>query len=524
MSDKKISIHLGFAADLAGADKAKGAVKGIGEAVGKLGSVFGGANALLGDFFRNLTKGSVWQMGASAIGFVYKKVVEHINAAKEAEKQAAKEAKEATDERLKAIADYSAAIDRLSQTRKATVNQNLKNLNDEIDATKELTRATLELEKAEARKRGDSSAVAEIEGRMDALDFQAARERLENEIASVRKNRLDERTTLVDREDTLRRQERVLRELDERQANWVASVRERAARKTRAVLAGGSQSIVGGNAMAFVPVSDEEKRELADAAEAELRKSDEFKAAAAQLENARKMAADFRDKVEASRRALADLDKQEGSLAKRREAVDVRERAKMAGDEADRIEKDADARAKAAEEARKAEVKAAQDAARERDRLDRELHQKRMADLREEIAAQQKAASPLRAVAAAAQGEFERAFGLYRDPKAAASAVAEEKSRAEDLDRLHRDASRYGGKWRIDELSRLMAAGDARGQADALASWRKSSRFTPEVEAMVRASAAERTKTTVEDELRKIEGNTANLAQKLDDLISMKGG
>ena len=99
MSDnRKIRIHLGFNADLAGADKAKGAIRGIGEAVGKLGSVFGGANALLGDFFRNLSKGSIWQMGASAIGFVYKKAVEWINAAKEAEKRAAKEAKEAADE------------------------------------------------------------------------------------------------------------------------------------------------------------------------------------------------------------------------------------------------------------------------------------------------------------------------------------------------------------------------------------------------------------------------------------------
>ena len=40
---------------------------------------------------------------------------------------------------------------------------------------------------------------------------------------------------------------------------------------------------------------------------------------------------------------------------------------------------------------------------------------------------------------------------------------------------------------------------------------------------MVRASAAENAKTTVEDELRKIETNTAGLASKLEELISMKG-
>jgi len=124
---------------------------------------------------------------------------------------------------------------------------------------------------------------------------------------------------------------------------------------------------------------------------------------------------------------------------------------------------------------------------------------------------------------AAAQSEFDRAFAAYRDPEKAAAQIGEERDYAADLKRLHRDASRYAGKWRIDELSRLMAAGDTQGMADTLEGWRKSSRFSPQVEAMVRASAAEQTKTTVEDELRKIETNTAGLSAKLEELISMKG-
>ena len=124
---------------------------------------------------------------------------------------------------------------------------------------------------------------------------------------------------------------------------------------------------------------------------------------------------------------------------------------------------------------------------------------------------------------AAAQSEFDRAFAAYRDPEKAAAQIGEERAYAADLKRLHKDASRYAGKWRIDELSRLMAAGDTQGMADTLEGWRKSSRFSPQVEAMVRASAAEQTKTTVEDELRKIETNTADLSAKLEELISMKG-
>ncbi len=298
MNSKKISIHIGADANLSGVDKAKRSLADLSAAAGKLGSVFGGASSLIGSFFSNILKGSVWQTGASAIGFVYKKVVEHINAAKEAEKQAAKEAKEAADERLKSIADYSAAVDRLAQTRKNTVNQNLKNLNDEIDATKDLTKATLELQRAEARKRGDSAAVRAIEGEMDALDFSAAREKLTNEIAAVGKRRDAERAEVAEREKGLADLTAVIGELTKRQTDLVRTARERATRNATEV-AGGSPSVVGG--LTYVPASEKTKQRLGDAAEAELRKTDEFRAVAAQIEDARKRAfALYRDPTRAA--------------------------------------------------------------------------------------------------------------------------------------------------------------------------------------------------------------------------------
>ena len=183
-------------------------------------------------------------------------------------------------------------------------------------------------------------------------------------------------------------------------------------------------------------------------------------------------------------------------------------------------------------------------------RLDVEAHERRMAQLKEEQEAEQRNAEVQRSIASAAQSEFDRAFAMYRDPSHASAEIGEEKDYRADLDRLHKDARRYGGKWRIDELSALMSRGDSQGISDTLAQWRKSKSFTPEVEAMVRASAAEQTKTTAEDELRKlndktsslasdiktltetisteksdlsaINGNTANLSNKLDELLSVK--
>lgn len=224
-------------------------------------------------------------------------------------------------------------------------------------------------------------------------------------------------------------------------------------------------------------------------------------------EEIRKKANDKRIKREreAAEREAAERKRIEESLAE----------AQRKKEEADKI---ASAK-KIAEEAKKAELKAA----KERERLEKEAHARRMENIRKEIEAANKVGDKLSDTVSAAQNEFDRAFAMYRDPAQAASVINEENAYQDDLNRLHRDASRYGGQWRIDELSRLMAAGDSQGVTNTLSSWRKTNRFTPEVEAMVRASAAEKTKTTAEDELRKIENNTADLARKLDELISMKG-
>lgn len=194
--------------------------------------------------------------------------------------------------------------------------------------------------------------------------------------------------------------------------------------------------------------------------------------------------------------------------------------AKLAEKEAAKAQAFAEKAAKARE---RAEIKAAQDAAREREQLEREAHKRRMDNLRELIAAENGRRGMLHGVAASAQSEFDRAFAMYRDPTLAAAQIGEEKDYQNDLAQLHKDAAGYGGKWRIDELSRLMAAGDSQGITDTLTAWRKNRNFTPQLEAMVRASAAEKTKTTAEDELRKIEHNTANLAAKLQELLTMKG-
>ncbi len=120
------------------------------------------------------------------------------------------------------------------------------------------------------------------------------------------------------------------------------------------------------------------------------------------------------------------------------------------------------------------------------------------------------------------QGEFAAAFDLWRDPEAAAPAVEADKKRGEDLKRFRKEVNRYGGKGKIDEYARLMREGDEEGMQERLTSWRKSSKFTPQVEQMVKAAAADQNKNAAERSLAQIEKNTADLAKKLDELLSLK--
>ena len=252
-------------------------------------------------------------------------------------------------------------------------------------------------------------------------------------------------------------------------------------------------------------------------------------------------ALDQQDIIDDAQKRLAENRRQQGLIDKENEAAEAMiEARKLKEENAAKLvaAKKAEAEKKAAEEAaekqakldadnaKKVEaerVKAAEAEKKAREKAEAELHAQRIANIKSEIAAKETAANGLQSVAQQAQTEFDRAFAMYRSPEQAAAQIAEERDYATDYKQLQRDASRYGGKWRIDELSRLMAAGDTAGQAAKLEEWRKSSRFTPEVEAMVRAAAADKTRTTAEDELRQINANTKGLSQKLDELLKMKG-
>ena len=490
---------------------ARGALNGIGGAFGKIGGMF--------------LQGGIWGAAAAAITKAFSYAWDHF--AKESER-AAKRAERAFNESLSSIKDGAEAIDKAFDSAMSGIDKAISRFDAMQNSVKELTKAEIELAKQHAIANGmDAASVNAAAADLSAqVDFEAEERRLQNLIAMEQK-RVDAA------KDAEAKTAEEVKKATEQKAAAEADYQKKREEYARKAVRSAQTWAAMAQGQSFRGLSDEEIEKEAARGRADFDESDE---AAKMRENIRK-AQDALNGIKTDEKALAAADEASVKIEQAQTALDVlttkREArelavqneiaAKVEADHKAQAEKDKAAAKKSAAERANAEVKAAQDAAKERDRLDRELHQKRMADLKAEIAEQSKAATGLRATTAAAKSEFDRAFAMFRDPERAAAEIGEEKAYQKDLDRLHKSASRYGGKWRIDELSRLMAAGDSQGVTDTLAGWRKSRGFTPEVEAMVRAAAAEQTKTTAEEELRKIEANTAGLADKLDELLSMKG-
>ena len=484
-------------------DKAEGAARSVGKISGAI-SVLTKGTGLFGNLVSGIFKGGLWEIGAAAVRLIGEKLMDLWNEQKEAIENYRKAAVENMDTLVGKIGEYQSAVSESANAVREGIDAVLAARKSELDMTERLTKATIELARQRRIAAGESAETvnAEADRESAAASAQAARRKSDAEIWAIG-SRIDaarmERDSAQEELANLRQAKRNLGSTYE--VDGLALYDAEAAKKARAF-----------------------RRELNR-----------------KINEAEKNVFSADERIKAEEAALAAARKGREALEQEIEANELKaENEKHAKEVADAK--------KAADERAKAEIKAAQEVARKREEDEKRLHQQRMDDLKAEIDEQSKASARIGAVATAAQTEFDRAFAMYRDPEKAREQIAEERDYASDLKQLHKDARRYGGKWRIDELSQLMSSGDTQGVTDTLERWRRNKNFTPEVEAMVRASAAEQTKTTAEDELRKlndrteklvadlkelsdtrdakldgIERNTNQLANKIDELLSVKG-
>ena len=171
---KTVDIVLKSTADTTGFKKANDNLKGLGAAAAKLGEVFGGANTYLGQTNNNLFKGSIWEMGATAVGFLTKKIIEFWTASETAAKKAAEEERKAFDGRVKAVGEYQAAIEKCHAASVAAADARLKQITAEIDAVKDLQKAELELERERLRAAGDTAGANGLRAAAEIADVGVA--------------------------------------------------------------------------------------------------------------------------------------------------------------------------------------------------------------------------------------------------------------------------------------------------------------------------------------------------------------
>lgn len=200
-------------------------------------------------------------------------------------------------------------------------------------------------------------------------------------------------------------------------------------------------------------------------------------------------------------------------LAKEKEREE-REAARIAESLAAGQKKTDERNAKAAAEKRaEEEKKAAEKAARERERLDaqeaarRERERQaelaaRIRDHQKLLAAERAEESKSRSAVSAAESKLQQAWGWYRDKDSMAAQLAEEKADAQARKQFEKDFERLKDRRR---------------------DWRKAENLSVDDEAVRRVALAREEKEQAEKHLAEIEKNTAALADKLDELLQVKG-
>jgi len=211
-----------------------------------------------------------------------------------------------------------------------------------------------------------------------------------------------------------------------------------------------------------------------------------------------------REKREKEERAAAEKAKRE---------AEEEERIKKNLADAQKKKDEADAKA-AAEKKAKEEKKAAEKAAAERARLDAQEAARRERQLQKEYAdkirnhqnllnAEREAEAEMRNNVAAADAKLQQAWGWYRDKDSMAAQMAEEKANAAALKQFEKDFEKLKSRHR---------------------DWREAENLSVDDEAVRRVGLAREEKQNAERHLSEIERNTAELAEKLEELLSMKGG
>ena len=481
-------------------EAARGAMKGIGGTFGQLGEMF--------------LQGGIWGAMAAAATKAFTLIWDHF--AKESERSA-KRAERAFNESISSIKDGAAEIDKAFDSAMSGIDKAISRFDAMSNSVRELTKAEIELAKQHAIANGmdAASANAAAADLSAQVDFEAEKRRLQNLIAMEQK-RVDaakdaEAKTAEEVKKATEQKAAAEADYQKKRDEYVESH----AQKEREGMM--MESSAGAFWMPGV-TADEARKSREDAALA----FDESGEAAKLREKVRK-AKDALDGIKTDEKALAAAEEARAKIEQAQTSLDVLETKREARElavqneiadkiEADhkaQVEKDKAAAEKRAEEEKKAAEKAAAERARldaqEAARRERERQAELAARIRDHqklLAAERAEESKTRSAVSAAESKLQQAWGWYRDKDSMAAQLAEEKADAQARKQFEKDFERLRYRRR---------------------DWRTAENLSVDDEAVRRVALAREEKEAAERHLAEIEKNTANLAEKLDELLQVKG-
>ena len=479
-------------------EAARGAMKGIGGTLGHLGEMF--------------LQGGIWGAMAAAATKAFTLIWDHF--AKESER-AAKRAERSFNESLSSIKDGAAAIDKAFDSAMSGIDKAISRFDAMSNSVKELTKAEIELAKQHAMANGmdAASANAAAADLSAQVDFEAEERRLQNLIAMEQK-RVD-----AAKDAEAKTAEEVKKATEQKaaaEAEYQKKREEYIKKNAREYITTGT-TVYG--SVQTVKLSEQEIEEERRKAAFDFDESGE----GAKLREKVRKAKDAIDGIKTDEKALAAADEARAKIEQAQTSLDVLETKREARElavqneiadkiEADhkaQVEKDKAAAEKRAEEEKKAAEKAAAERARldaqEAARRERERQAELAARIRDHqklLAAERAEESKTRSSVSAAESKLQRAWGWYRDKDSMAAQMAEEKADAQARKQYEKDFERLKSRRR---------------------DWRTAENLSVDDEAVRRVALAREEKEAAERHLAEIEKNTANLAEKLDELLQVKG-
>lgn len=476
---------------------AKGAARGIGGAFGQVAGMF--------------LQGGIWGAMSAAVVKAFSWAWGKI---KEEAERAAKHAERVWKENLTSIKDGAAAVEKAFDQTNTAIDRAISKYTTMTNSVKELTKAEIELAKQRAIANGmdAASATAAADDLSAQVDYEAERARLEKVIAEEQK-RVD--AAKQAEAATAEWVKKATAEKMAAEAEYQKKREEFAAKAVRSAQMWMSMA-QGQN---FRGLSEDEIAKERQKALVEFDDSGESAKAREKIRNAK----DALDGIKTDEKTLAAADEARAKIEqaqKALETLDVRREArelavqneiaaKVEADHKEQAEKDKAAAEKRAEAERKAAEKAsaerarldAQEAARRERERQKELADK-IRDHQQLLAAERAEESKTRSAVSAAESKLQQAWGWYRDKDSMAAQIAEEKADAQARKQFEKDFERLKDRRR---------------------DWRKAENLSVDDEAVRRVALAREEKEAAERHLAEIEKNTAALADKLDELLQVKG-